>query len=111
MNRRTAVKTLVVMLLPSNTRVFMRRAQCFYVAGARFYPPNERLRAGDAVTFVSTMVRGAHAYAVEDVDGARIGWVPRSLISKIDATGARHARVVEVSLRRVPWHWYRLAVS
>jgi len=111
MNRRAAVKNLMVMLVPSTTRVFTRRAQYLYVAGARFYPPNERLRAGDAVAFVPTMVRGAHAYAVEDVDGAQIGWVPRSLISKIDATGARRARVVEVSLRRVPWRWYRLVVS
>ena len=111
MNRRTLLKNMMVVLFASGAAGSTRRAETFYVAGARFYPPNEQLRVGDFVSLVPATVRGELAYAVQDIGGVRIGWVPRSLIAKIDAGGAHRAEVIEVSLRRVPWRWYRLAVS
>ena len=110
MNRRTLLKNVII-VLAGGVAGSTRRTETFYVAGARFYPPNERLRVGDFVGLVPTTVHGGLAYAVQDSDGVRIGWVPRSLIAKIGTASAHRAEVIEVSLRRLPWRWYRLAVS
>src|SRR5689334_2793474 len=110
MNRRTALKNLLLMLA-AGAGALRPRSERFYVAGARFFPSQERLRAGDSVALVSTTVRGARAIAVETLDGARIGWVPRALIARMDAAGARRATLSEVSLHRVPWRWYRLTAG
>jgi len=110
MNRRTLLKN-VIAVFASSVGGSTRRGETFYVAGARFYPPNERLRVGNFVGLVRTTVHGELAYSVQDIGGVRIGWVPRSLILKIDAHGVHRAEVIEVSLRRLPWRWYRLAVS
>jgi hypothetical protein len=114
MNRRTVLKNLMVFVTSSagvGAGVLTHRVEHFYVAGARFYLPKEKLRAGDVVALVPAIVRGQYALSVEDVDGTQIGWVPRPLVAKIDASGVRRAKVVEVSLRRAPWRWYRLMVS
>ncbi len=110
MNRRTLLKNMIV-VLAGGVAGSTRRTETFYVAGARFHPPNERLRVGDFVDLVPTMVHSGLAYAVQDFHGVRIGWVPRSLIAKIGAASAHRAEVIEVSLRRLPWRWYRLAIS
>ena len=86
-----------------------RRRESFYVAGARFFPPNHRLVAGDAVALVPAIVCGKRALRVEDMHGVQIGYVPRALVARVHAAGMRRAALVEVRLQGVPWRWYRLA--
>jgi hypothetical protein len=73
----------------------------FHVAGARFHRGTETLLAGDELKLCRGQFRGEVCYSVLTIGGAKIGFVPRTLVPLISA-GAT-ARVFSVDAHEVPW--------
>ncbi|HSY49246.1 MAG TPA: hypothetical protein VLC46_10580 [Thermoanaerobaculia bacterium] len=114
MNRRTVLRYLATLPFAAATPRFLHRAPhraSFFVAGARFFPRHDELRAGDLVLLEWRTVKGKDAYAICDVAGRQIGWVPRRLISAIASAPTQTARLTTVAPDGVPWRWYRVEIA
>jgi hypothetical protein len=114
MNRRRLLRYLAALPLIAAAPRFLRlskRAESFYVAGTRFFPRHDDLRNGDLLLLEPRTINGENAYAICNVAGRQIGWVPRRLIPRVASAGTTTAQLITVALHRVPWRWYRAEIA
>ena len=114
MNRRDVLRYLATFSFAAAIPRFLHRVPhraSFFVAGARFFPHHDALRAGDLVLLERHTLKGEDAYAVCDVAGRQIGWVPRRLIAVISSASTPTGRLTTVAPDGVPWRWYRVEIA
>jgi hypothetical protein len=80
-----------------------RLKRSFYVAGARFHAIPLNLKVGDPVTLHEGTYNGGRSLAICDSYGRRLGYVPRTLVSRFQGQVLSGARVSALDKYSVPW--------
>ncbi len=110
--RRTVLKLLAASglarwLLRQGSVDADTQVRSFFVAGSRFNALPE-VRPGDPVVIRPESWRGEPCYGVYTEAGQRIGFVPRSLVSRFTPDPRAGWRVAAVDRHAVPWKRYRV---
>lgn len=88
----------------------VRGRRAFFVAGVRFHTISKMLATGAPVRLVRVVWRGEPCLEVRTIDGARIGFVPRSMLSAVGAMDIQDSRLSTVDRDAVPWKRYEVTV-
>lgn len=92
-------------------KIKLNQAFTFYVAGVRFSSLSERLNVGSYVRIVPEMWKQEQCYAIHSDAGQRIGYVPRKVISTVEALVSPKWIITEVNRNALPWKRYKIALS
>jgi hypothetical protein len=87
-----------------------RGRRAFFVAGVRYHTISKMPATGDPVRLVRVVWRGEPSLEVRTMAGARIGFVPRSMLSAVGAMDIRDSRLSAVDRDAVSWKRYEVTV-
>lgn len=83
----------------------------FFVAGARFYKRAFDVSTGDPVMIKPAMFGKERCLEVLTMSNERIGYVPRSLVSKLDEAHIIESYISSSNTHAVPWKRYAVTVK
>jgi len=83
----------------------------FFVAGARFYKRAVDVSNGDPVTIKPAMFGKERCLEVLTMSNERIGYVPRSLVSKLNESQIIASYISSSNKHAVPWKRYAVTVK
>ena len=83
----------------------------FYVAGVRFNPSTETMKAGSRVQITYEIWDRQLCYAIYSEAGQRIGYVPHKMIPSVETLVSKKWLIAEVNPTALPWKRYKIVLS